>query len=186
MSEPGGVVFTSIPLPIVTKIPAVAEAFPIYEPKVETIFAGLGCSKVRSRSNLQAALGECPASPGIDLVVHLVNLSIFSLVEEPDQLPPPEVRGALAGQLGEGSRLGREREVAKRAVRPGVAVVVSLSGHFSAWGGKPEGEPKTNLDNLVFLVEVKDVGLQILDQKKLHLQSRLLLGKQLTVLPSLY
>ena len=45
----------------------------------------------------------------------------------------------------------------------------------------------TNLDNLVCLVEVKDVGLrQILDQKKLHLQSRLLLGEQLTVLPSLY
>ena len=77
--------------------------------------------------------------------------------------------------------------MAKRAVRPGVAVVVSLSGHFSVWGGKPEGEPKTNLDNLVFLVEVKDVGLrQILDQKKLHLQSRLLLGEQLAVLPSLY
>ena len=69
--------------------PIFADALLIYEPKLKMV--GFGTSEVRSRSRCQAEPVEWSGSPGIVVLVHLVKLSIFSLVEEQDELLPHRV-----------------------------------------------------------------------------------------------
>ena len=91
--EPAEVGFTLTPLRIITKIPVLADVLLIYEPN-----APYSSSEVRSRGRCQAMLVEWSGSPDIVVLGHLVKLSIFSLVEEPDEvLLPLTVWGAIAG-----------------------------------------------------------------------------------------
>ena len=83
--EPTEVEFTLMPLAFIER-PLVADALLICEPKMK--IEGFNSSKVRSRSKCQAMRVKWSGSPGIIVLVYLVKLSIFSLVEEPDELLP--------------------------------------------------------------------------------------------------
>ena len=68
------------------KTPLGAEALLICEPKMKPVV--FSSSEVGFRSKCQAVRVKWSGSPGIIVLVHLVKLSVFSLVEEPDDLLP--------------------------------------------------------------------------------------------------